>query len=521
MESCLYNYEKSMHEQMEILFQSLDAEDEVFENIEAEFMKLMEVRQDPPFEVIWIYSSPMCKGSVLVGKDFEGRISLMKSIFTGICEKTSSSGVSKSIAMLAPICLWISGLFVYVYASEFESGMRDEMLMDIRSFVDLILGHVSVCCSSSNDDDRSYRLCKPLEDLLALWMGDKKGRTSLLTCTFSSLSDEIRLRLSKVGVEVSELSGAVAAQLFLMRMGMSLQNADANAKMSDLEKELKRWGVAALTGLRNLDLFVMLLQILLEREPFTGTLGSEIGPSLRAVLFDVVSVDYAFLDPEGGDQRSSVHLKNIAFLRLLVSFEAVEFFREMGDHSKAISCENAFSTSRLSAKIVKLVPSGVGLNKCKRTGSSPKAFLKWLLKLEQQGVKVFSDSTTKYSSKLSLKLTKRGRDLPVKNQPEAEDSNADDSKTVFSIDKAAEEVETESEEELDKVSSAFITAANSMNAADEPNKAIKRKSSSSGNGKKKQKITDTDLSDSSGEEESSDKDESNSSDDADADESKD
>lgn len=506
MESYLYDYEKSMHEAMEAIFQiyqSPDAEEEAFEYIGTEFLGLMDARLDPPFEVICIYSSPMQKDSIMEDKEFEERMKLMYNSFRSICEGSVSCGVSKSIALLAPVCLWIAELFIFVF-SDFNSVIHNLMMMDIRSFVDLILGHVSVCCSSSNDDDCSYRLLRPLEDLLLIWRTNDRVR-SVLKSTFSSLSDEIRLRLSRVGLEVSELSGAVAAQLFLSRMSLSLQIESENTTMSDLEGMIKRWGVATLTGLRNLDLFSMLLEILLERQPYTSILDSEssdIGVSLRKVLYDVILVDYTFLDlVQSADNRSSVQLKNITLMRLIVYFEAVEFFREEGDHSKAISCENAFSTSRLSTQIGNLVPSGVGLNKCKRNGSSPKAFLMWFLELEHHGVRVFSHSTIKCAENLSLKLCKQALDRPVQDQAEGEHIDADDNSIMISIDKIGEN-EAENEEELHKMSNTFIAAS---------------KTGSIVNGKKKPKrsaaTAAADLLDSSGGE-SLDKGKSNSSNDA-------
>lgn len=461
--SYLYDYEKSMHEAMEEMFQILqspDAKEEDLDYIFTEFLGLMDARLDPPFEIICIYTSSRQRDSIMEDKEFDERMKLMYNYLKSICESSVSCGVSKSIALLAPICLWIAELFIFVF-SDFNSVIHNLMMIDIRSFVDLILGHVSICCSSSNDDDCSYRLIKPLEDLLLIWRTNERVR-SVLKSAFSSLSDEIRLRLSRVGLQVSELSGAVAAQLFLSRMSLSLQIVDEDTTMSDLEGMIRRWGVATLTGFRNLDLFLTLLEILLEQQPYTSILNSEssdIGVSLRKVLYDVLLVDYTFLDlVQSADDRSSVQLKNIALMRLMVYFEAVEFFREKGDHSKAISCENAFSTSRLSTQIVKLVPSGVGLNKCNRNGSSPKAFLMWFLELEHHGVRVFSRSTIKYAENLSLKLCKQALDRPVQDQAEEDEHiDADDDSIMISIDKIGEN-EAENQE-LDKMSNAFIAAA--------------------------------------------------------------
>lgn len=87
---------------------------------------------------------------------------------------------------------------------------------------------------------------------------------------------------------------------------------------------------------------------------------------------------------------------------MLVIHEATELFRRKGDQTKAISYINAFSGSKLPTQLIKLVSNEIDLgSKDEPRGLSPKALLKWLLNLEDQGFRLLDDGIGQYKSRLA------------------------------------------------------------------------------------------------------------------------
>lgn len=251
-------YETTLHEAIDVLFESLDDENADMEFFADRFLPFVLVRIDPPFEALWIKNALIWFDSPMHERNFSGRIELLRNQFRSLSESSVSCGFSKSVALLAPVCLWISGLFVYAYHpdSDFDPDTQNAMMVEIRLLVESMISYISVCsCSGDDDEGYSDRLCRPLDELLALWMANKKKRSGSITCTFSALTEEIRQRLSRVGCEVGELTGAVSAQLLLMGMGLSAQTAPDDTEVEVLEEELKRLAVGTLTGMKNLNLF--------------------------------------------------------------------------------------------------------------------------------------------------------------------------------------------------------------------------------------------------------------------------
>ncbi|KAL5977789.1 hypothetical protein ACLOJK_036812 [Asimina triloba] len=108
-----------------------------------------------------------------------------------------------------------------------------------------------------------------------------------------------------------------------------------------------------------------------------GMIGDKISPGLMRSLLT--------LTDKSNGSRETVQLISMLMLRLIAAHEAIRVARQ----------------SHLPSELIKLVTGCVGDEKTdKPSASIPQAFLKWLLKLEEQGLRVFVDGISKFHSKL-------------------------------------------------------------------------------------------------------------------------
>ncbi|KAL6006006.1 hypothetical protein ACLOJK_040051 [Asimina triloba] len=177
----------------------------------------------------------------------------------------------------------------------------------------------------------------------------------------------------------------------------------------------------------------MLLRLLLEPTlPVVSMVDSEDASFVREILYDAVTlVDYSFLNPEVSVDQYADRIGSLLMLRLIAAHEAIQ-----------------------------LVTGCVGNEKPdKPSASTPQAFLKWLLKLEEQGLRVFVDGLSKFHSKLAFdeSSTDRGHTLL---KPETTRSDED----FFFIDNKgdAEGKVMEGNQEMQTTDAAFINAAHTM-----------------------------------------------------------
>ncbi|KAJ0090819.1 hypothetical protein Patl1_13432 [Pistacia atlantica] len=126
-------------------------------------------------------------------------------------------------------------------------------------------------------------------------------------------------------------------------------------------------------------------------------------------------------------------------------------------------------------------------------GSSPKTLLKWLLSLENQGIRVFDDRILKSRAKLAVDNSKPD----YKPQPSKLEGKDADSDLLFYIDNKGEVKDDDEEEEENKMndsmSAAFVAAARSMKM--NKNGGTKRKEKGITGKTKKIKYLKVDLAD--------------------------
>lgn len=189
-------------------------------------------------------------------------------------------------------------------------------------------------------------------------------------------------------------------------------------------------------------------------------------------------MEYSFLGPEKIADLPTEHVKNLLMTRLVVAYEAIEYFRKHGDQTLAISYINAFSSSALPSQIMKLARReiGVEINASGSVGSSPRALIKWLLELEDRGLRFLDDNLLKCRAKLVF-------DVSVANEKpvlELEDKKQEDN-VLFYIDNKGEEKDKDEDgdgegKDIDEsMSAAFIAAAHVMDMTENEGKKRKQR----------------------------------------------
>ncbi|KAA8534871.1 hypothetical protein F0562_029913 [Nyssa sinensis] len=371
----------------------------------------MQARVNPPLETIWVYSALNFRCNNSSKDEPLSRLSVTKELFQSISACSASCSSSKSIALMAPV--------IYDDPND-EDGL------------------------GSDSDDTIW----PLEDLVCVWFADQIDENSEAKkgfgLFFPLLSDEIIERLSKGECEVSQLAAVVIAEAFLLRLCLDFLPGVARP---ELQKELRTWAVGSITGFRNFYFFETLVRMLLGPTlPVISLLNAEDETFLRKVLYDaVILVDYSFIHPERLVHLPAKDVKSLTMNRLIVTHEAIELLRKEGNQSKAISYINAFSTSHLPSQLLKWVTSEIGMGgkSSGPNGSSPKAFLKWLLNLEDQGIKLLDGGISKCHAKLVHDVSKSDYEQ-LAYQVGGKKSDAD---LGFYIDNKGEEEDGNEEEE--------------------------------------------------------------------------
>lgn len=284
------------------------------------------------------------------------------------------------------------------------------------------------------------------------------------------MSSEVRGEFSSGVCDVRRLAGVVIAETFLMKLCLDFNTGRSR---QDLEKDLRIWAVGSITRIKNFYFFETLVRFLLEATlPVTSLLSTVDEALLRKVLYDaLILVDYSFFKPEKAINLPAEHVAFLAVKRLILTHEAIEFYREHGDQNRAISYLNAFSSSLVSSQLIRWVKSQMPGNENvnRPNGSSPKVLLEWLLKAEDQGVRVFDNTIANRRAKLVLDTSK---------SVSLEGDKVDDD-LLFYVDKQGEsENGSDKDTAMDEsVNAALVTVARTMSTTE------------NGSGKKRQRKT--------------------------------
>ncbi|KGN66216.1 uncharacterized protein LOC116406200 [Cucumis sativus] len=472
------NYEFTLAQSIQNVLAEIRKGNVVFSQFTKRFYKLIQARADPPLESIWFYSALKFRSSFNPKGDFLERVAAMKVLFQLVCSCSAPCGSSKTITLLSPVVSEVYKLVIDMRGKDLNSTREKKAMREVKSLVEAILGFMNLSSredSDKNDKSLDFSLITPFMDLISIWTQPNEGLDQFLPLVCS----EVREEFSSGECDVRRLAGVVIAEIFLMKLCLDFNYGRSR---QDLEKDLITWAVGSITQIRNFYSFETLVRVLLEATlPVTSLLSTDNEALLRKVLYDaLILVDYSFLKPEIAINLPAEHVAFLAVKRLILTYEAIEFYREHGDQNRAISYLNAFSSSLVSSQIIRWIksqmPSNENLN-CPN-GLSPKVFLEWLLKAEDQGVRVFDNTISNRRSKLVLDTSK---------SVSFEGDKVDDD-LLFYIDKQGGNVNGSEEDTTmdESVNAALASAAPTMSTTE--NSSVKKLSRKAKKRNKKLKL---------------------------------
>ncbi|KAH9762845.1 hypothetical protein KPL70_000952 [Citrus sinensis] len=433
------NYNLTLAQSMQSVVAEIKKETPNFTHFVDIFYELMQAKIDPPLETIWVYVALSFRRLNFTDEDPLNQLSVVKDLFQLISACSGSCGSSKSIALLAPVAFQVYKVAVELKGRDLGSKRDKKVIRELKSLIDAILGFVIVCyCKNLNGQsdvisDNDLNPIVPVKYLFSLWM-DKNGN---LESFLPLVNADVFRGICERECDVNHLAGVVVVE-------------------SSNDEVL-----------------------------------------LRKVLYDaVILVEYSFLNPKRAAHLPDERIKSLSLTRLIAMQEAIEFSREDGDQKRAISYASAFSSSKLPSQIIKWIASQIGMDEKASIsiGSSPKALLRWLLSLENQGIRVFGDRILKSRAKLAVDNSKADYEH---QSSKIEGKKANDN-LLFYIDNKGEEEESEGEENKEineSMNAAFVAAAHSMKMTEDSGR--KRKERGSSGKKKKIKYHKFDLSNTS------------------------
>ncbi|CAI9100535.1 OLC1v1037659C2 [Oldenlandia corymbosa var. corymbosa] len=447
---------------------------EKLSSLTSTFSELLQCKINQPLETVWVYSALAFRELNSSKNEPLNHFAALKDLFQLIVSRSAPCNSVVSILMMSPVIYHVHKFVVDLKGFVLRSKKEKKLMKDIRDLVDSVIGFVSVFSEGlENNADSLEGLIRPLEDLISIWISDEKEQKEgdRLKFFFPLLGDEIVGKMIGGSCGLSELAGCVIAQVFLLRYCLAFPDGSSP---KDSLNELRDGVVGSITGLRSSYFFDALLRLLLGPSlPVASLLSSDDEIRFRKVLYDaVILVEYSFLNPERMVHLPFKHVKSTALGRLIVVHEAVEFFRKQGEQSKALSCLNAFSASRLQSQIIRCVKSQIGIRGDANEPNevSPKALLRWILNIENRGMQVFDNDMGTYRAKMVLDHSEDNSKLGAYKEKNS------DTDLLFYIDNKGEDKdEGETDEKMaEAVSASFVTAAHSLQSADRGGK--KRKS---------------------------------------------
>uniref|UniRef100_A0A2N9G4R7 Uncharacterized protein n=1 Tax=Fagus sylvatica TaxID=28930 RepID=A0A2N9G4R7_FAGSY len=477
------DYELKLNQSMQELLAEIHKETPNFSSFIHIFYELIQAKLDPPLESIWVYAGLTFRSRNLQKGDILDRITASKDLFQLVSACSGSSGSLKSIALLAPVVFEVYKVVVELFGKDLASKREKKAMREVKSLVAVILGYVNVCCCKDSSDECGsvgLNLITPFADLVRVWIDSNDGIDSFLPL----VSGEIRERISVGGCDgVVYIAGVVIAELFLLQLCLKFH---AGIAREELEKELKIWAAGSISGFQNFYFFgphpdaaggdfacdfpIAPLfsdpRSLPRHMHYFSSESSEDEVLLRKVLYDaVILVEYPFLNPERAINVPTEHMKGLAMARLIITHEGIEFFRKGGDQMRAISYNTAFYSSRLPSQIIRWVTNQ-----------------RWLLNLEDQGIRVFDDSILRCRTKIVLDISKADFEHSASK---LEDKKVDDD-ILFYIDNKEGDKDSDEDKMNASMSAAFVSAAHSMKLT--KNRERKRKEGESAGQKKKIKF---------------------------------
>ncbi|XP_073008203.1 uncharacterized protein [Typha latifolia] len=423
------------------------------------FFRLLQSSVDPPLEIIWFYSAVGYHESIASRKELISRLMAVKDLLQLLSACSASCGGTKCIALLAPV---VSELYYCILEANKLSGKEAKKVMkQIESLVEGVLSYISISSSKRGNgrDSADGFLLPGFRDLVRVWTVLHSSKGNGFGLLFPLVNEEITDGLGKDGCGIEYLAGVVITEAFLLRLCLKVQG-DGTPR-PDLQKELRIWAVSSITVFQNRVFFGILLRLLLDPLlPVSSLLGTMDENVVRDILYDaLILVDYSFINPEVEVEQADDSIICIVMTRLIVSHEAIQVARNKGDQGRAMSYLNAFSTSSIPNSLIKWITHQVALGKPNRPNSAtPQALLKWVVDLEDKGMRLFGDNLSKLLKRLIYNESKVTSEGTIFNSA-SKRTDAD----LFFFDKQGDAVVKDAkDDDMEMMDNAFMVAANSM-----------------------------------------------------------
>ncbi|KAL0323768.1 UNVERIFIED_CONTAM: hypothetical protein Scaly_2343900 [Sesamum calycinum] len=438
-----------------------------FSSFESIFFRLIQTMLDPPLEITWFYSAVTFHAAKLSPQNSPPtRPLIAKDLLNLLVSCSNLSSASKKIALLAPVVyelyniiseigrklefmimeigmsnliMWWFALRIWfgfgqligvgavdVYRGPSERHARSDgsdyqgiQKLSLSSIVKKIaaiapilylLYHLEFNFSAKNPGLREE--IRIVGRNLRVWTVDQI-RTShdadVLASFFPVLTNEFQ---QEVTVHLGYLAGVVMNETFFLRLYLKIC---LGINKEDLQGDVLKLAIQTIKGFQNFYFLDMLLKLLLEPSlPVAASLSSEDAFLLHKVLYDAVMlVDYSFYSGRW-NQSSDSHSKQLALVWVLVADRAIQFARATNDQARASSYLDAFCESQFVSELIQWASAQAGAldQKTRPDISTPKALIKWLLVLEDQGIRVFDHSMSQLRAKAQKCLSRVDSEPP-------------------------------------------------------------------------------------------------------------
>ncbi|XP_060208458.1 uncharacterized protein LOC132635886 isoform X1 [Lycium barbarum] len=369
----------------------------VFESI---FFRLIQTMPDPPLEITWFYSAVTFHTSKKSAV-FSNTI-VAKDLFQLLISCSCSCNGTKKIALLAPL--------VYVLYDVVCEFKRNGVCLnsEIRDLVEKVSDYVCVCLGDRINGNGVDEDIVCFEELVGVWMVDRVGKCAKfeenlgIFFPIGSVVEVSKGRNTRCGIR--DLAGIVMCEVFLLNL--SLKFNSVRFVNEEFQNDARNWAIQTLKQFQNIEFLDLLLRILLEKGlVVTALLSAEDAVVLQKLLYDaVITVDHSFLSSGSWFQLPESYFRNLALLWSLVADNAIQFAREICDQDRLIAYVNAFSESQLPSELLKWVSiqAGTEENLSNPKLTTPKALIKSLFVLEDQGLWVFDHDRLKFHAKAAI-----------------------------------------------------------------------------------------------------------------------
>ncbi|GLJ15086.1 hypothetical protein SUGI_0246590 [Cryptomeria japonica] len=497
---------------------------------------LLEEAEDPPLELLWCLSavkfmqencqtkdddahsgflaSDNANSRALVADRANSRVSVAKALFQCLaaCTVGHQYSASISIAALAPTIVVLVDAVTKLAINPTSKTLSKAYLKSLKNFVGQIAGHIAVCGNKGKKSSvelslaRALPCCGALFNCIDFWDRDKGLKCSIekdLGEFFPFSSACVHAALLEKNCSVDYLATVVILEVSLLQLVLEVfdrrrmmnEGSRCTGRDVELRQNLRILAVNSIGTANNIRFFDILLELLLESKlPVVSLLTQEEEVLLRGVLYEATTlVDYAFLkqnrEPISNEAKSVVDENNRMLLnRLVLAQKTVQFFRSLGEHSRAVLFSKTFSNVPITPDLMKWMGQRSNLKYHEALTQNPQDLVGYLVNLEdQQGLKqIVNKHPAFYTNTLPAENidTNLGSNATTTDLP-SNLKNSEVEDDLFFVDTKGDTGGGKRENEFESVGKSFVLAAHGMESIENDGKKKKKRQRK---GKRKQKI---------------------------------